>query len=145
MKKVYGEQSRRRGGRWSTDGTGEGKEGASPSGYGKRPLSFRITPRPRRGTANLNRCAETAAPQKRGRKIMGRRNCWEATGQNLIQMWVIWTGHKESLSCFLVWSVLSLCACVLCSVLCALFVLSVVCLFVLSVVCLFVVSVVEES
>ena len=76
---------------------------------------------------------------------MGRRNCWEATGQNLIQMWVIWTGHKESLSCFPVWSVLFLWDFVLCSVLCALFVLSVVCLFVLSVVCLFVVSVVEES
>ena len=58
---------------------------------GKDPCMDLTRQAPRWGTANLNRCAETAAPQKRGRKIMGRRNCWEATGQNLIQTWVIWT------------------------------------------------------
>ena len=95
MKKKHGEQSRRRGGRWSTDGAGEGEEGASPSGTGQLQCFCLTRQVPARGTANLNRCAETAAPQKRGRAITWRVHLREATGQNLIQMWVIWTGQNR--------------------------------------------------
>ena len=45
-KKNNGTPSSGRGGRWSPDGAGEGKEGESPSGTGKRPRWNLYTPIP---------------------------------------------------------------------------------------------------